>query len=123
MPVNHKVSIVWQIVFTFLPIVNLWAFYRIRRLTKYFLYILLPTIVFGIGITVAFIVWALSQGHLSGTLDQFGGGYTLSTEPSSYWLSVIANAVGIAFQGFSIYLVIIWSRQHNRQFDPQETAF
>jgi hypothetical protein len=25
--------------------------------------------------------------------------------------------IGFAFQGFAIYLVIIWSRLHNRQFD------
>jgi hypothetical protein len=29
----------------------------------------------------------------------------------------ISNIVGFAFQGFAIYLVIIWSRRHNKRFD------
>jgi hypothetical protein len=45
MPANHKVSVGWQIVFTFIPIVNFWAFYRIRKLRKYVLYVVAPSII------------------------------------------------------------------------------
>jgi len=45
---NQKVSVAWQIVFTFIPVVNFWAFYRIRKLRKYVLYILVPSLIVGI---------------------------------------------------------------------------
>lgn len=35
--------------------------------------------------------------------------------------SIIIQAIGWALQGLSIYLVIIWSRQHNNQFDMPAT--
>jgi hypothetical protein len=34
LPANHKVSVGWQIVFTFIIVLNFWAFYRIRKLRK-----------------------------------------------------------------------------------------
>jgi hypothetical protein len=43
-PANHKMSVAWQIVFTFIPIADLWAFYRIKRLKKYILYVVVPQI-------------------------------------------------------------------------------
>src|SRR5213593_4532461 len=52
MPANRKVSVAWQIIFTFIPILNLWAFYRIKKLRKYFLYIIVPMIAVSIGIAV-----------------------------------------------------------------------
>lgn len=48
MPANSKVSVGWQIVFTFLPIVNFWAFYRIRKRRRYVLYVIMPSIVVSI---------------------------------------------------------------------------
>jgi hypothetical protein len=148
LPANHKVSVAWQIVFTFLPIVNLWAFYRIRRLTKYFLYVILPSIVFTIAISVGLFSWTLGGGFI-GSLDWQGNGYDLTLEPDSKSLNPgtydvvpmqnnetvtfgrnvtnsgylrplpidienISYVVSLALQAFSIYLVIIWSRQHNK---------
>jgi hypothetical protein len=31
--------------------------------------------------------------------------------------SIIASIIGWALQGFAIYLVIVWSRQHNNRVD------
>ena len=45
MPVEHKVSILWQIIFVlFVPIVGIWAFYRIKKLQKFILLVVLPSI-------------------------------------------------------------------------------
>jgi len=44
-------------------------------------------------------------------------GYAFNLEPKNIWVSVIANSVGIALQVLAIYLVIKWSREHNRQFE------
>jgi hypothetical protein len=32
-----------------------------------------------------------------------------------------ANAIGFGLQGLAVYLVIIWSRRHNKQFDQPTT--
>ena len=34
---------------------------------------------------------------------------------------VLRNVISWGLQAFAIYLVIIWSRQHNRQFDQPTT--
>jgi hypothetical protein len=44
MPANNKVSVCWQIVFTFLPVLNFWASYRIRKLRKHVLHVTAPEI-------------------------------------------------------------------------------
>ena len=51
MPANHEVSVAWQIVFTFLPIVNYWAFYRVRKLRKYVLYVVVPAMLLNIAVS------------------------------------------------------------------------
>jgi len=122
-PANQKVSVGWQIVFTFLPVVNFWAFYRIRKLTKYFFYVVLPSIVFAMAIIIFQLALLVNSPGFIGSLDWQEGGYTMSkaSEPTDIRVTVITNAIGWALQGFSVYLVIIWSRQYNRQFD-QPTA-
>jgi hypothetical protein len=45
MPANKRVSVGWQIAFSLLPVMNFWAFYRIKRLRRYVLYIITPQIV------------------------------------------------------------------------------
>jgi hypothetical protein len=32
-------------------------------------------------------------------------------------MSAVTTIIGLVLQGVSIYLVIIWSREHNRAFD------
>jgi hypothetical protein len=109
LPANHKVTVAWQIVFTFLPVVNFWAFYRIRKLRKYVLYVVLPT-------AITLLVVINEQ-----PIDDIKQLVTLSY--LSYHLVIAEQLIGIGIQGFAIYLVIIWSRQHNRQFDaPPATS-
>ena len=121
MPANHKVSVGWQIVFTFLPVVNFWAFYRIRKVTKYFFYVILPSIAFTIAIVVVVLSPPSQYGYI-GSLDWYEGA-TISpaSEPTDIRVSIISNIIGIGLQLWSIYLLIIWSRQHNKQFDQPVT--
>lgn len=104
MPANHKVSVAWQIVFTFLPIVNLWAFYRIRKLRKYVLYVIVPSIMLSIanGVYSAFIVPVDRRYDFVTLLDAS---------------VLVPSLLGLALAGYSIYLVIIWSRLHNLRVD------
>jgi hypothetical protein len=110
-PANNKVSVGWQIVFTFLPIVNFWAFYRIRKLRKYVLYIIVPEIILGAAYGVYVAMSILSEpdfmrfSRVDSSFYYYGPHY------------IALNAIGWALQGFSIYLIIIWSRLHNRRVD------
>ena len=113
MPANHKVSVGWQIVFTFLPIVNFWAFYRIRKLQKYFLYIIVPEII----VSAAYGWYYITSTDFSKWGDDglaFGNGNSFAV-----WLAT--SAIGWALTGLTIYLVIIWSRQHNKQYERPAT--
>jgi hypothetical protein len=104
MPAACKVSVGWQIVATLIIIANFWAFYRIRKLRKYLLYVILPeAIVSGI------IMWYGYNGSYS-----FMGINPL--DPSIPYLSIAAS---IALQGLSIYLVVKWSREHNQKYEAR----
>ena len=50
MPADKQVKLWHQIVFLFIPFVNIWAFYRIQKLSKAALYIGIPSFIFN-GIT------------------------------------------------------------------------
>ena len=55
MPAEGKVSLAWQIIMVLLiPIAGIWAFYRIKRLQKAFLYIMLPQIIMVVVVIVCF---------------------------------------------------------------------
>ena len=116
MPADHKVSVAWQIVALFLPIANFWAFYRIRKLRKYVLYVVLPSVATS---TVAtYRVFDVSSGYLPGdNVLVFGDPFAIYRDPAY----IACLAIGWALFGLSIYLVVKWSREHNRQFD-QPTA-
>lgn len=113
MPANHKVSVGWQIVFTFISILNLWAFYRIRKLRKYAVYVIMPSVFAYVTIYAYILVNAgpLAQSDFVNPLTTPLGSNVLSN------IFVASYASSIGFQALTIYLVIIWSRQHNRQFD------
>lgn len=110
MPANNKVSVGWQIVLTFLPIVNFWAFYRIRKLRKYVLFVIVPSIILTIAYTIFIANLVISDPNfgLPATDPWF-----VYTNP----MGIAVNVIGWSLTGLSIYLVIIWSRLHNRQFD------
>jgi len=103
MPANHRVSVAWQIVFTFIFGLNFWAFSRIRKLRKYLLYVFVPSVA-----SSAALFWYISEK-----------GYWVSSWGDAFALPpvIAANVIGLGLQGFAIYLVIIWSRQHNKIYD------
>jgi len=118
LPANNKVRVAWQIVFTFIPIVNFWAFYRIRKLRKYVLYVVVPEMVIGIIATV------YTFGNII-DLQMKAESTTLTLERlvflSSAYRWSIFQVISWGLQAWAIYLVIIWSRKHNRQFDQPAT--
>jgi hypothetical protein len=133
MPANQRVSVAWQIVFTFIPILNIWAFYRVRKLRKYLLYVIVPEIaisaalggyLFSISNETSFMgtslspVYATIEDETKIEPTQFAAPPVLV---EAYRPNTFLQIIGWALQGFAIYLVIIWSRQHNKQFDQPTT--
>jgi len=83
-----------QIVFLFIPIVNLWAFYRIQKLTKFALYVLVPNIVVNIPLNAI---------------------VTTSDDPSWFIVSIVLM---IGFIILQVYLMKKWTLDWNAKF-PQ----
>jgi hypothetical protein len=123
-PADHKVSVGWQIVATFIIIANFWAFYRIRKLRKYLLYVGLPSYLFaGALFYVSYVgLW------VSWLPDGSSGGFDMTDTVPAVWgivppVFITIQLIGWGLQGFAVYLVIIWSRQHNRAFEtPPESS-
>ena len=96
---QKSVTVAWQVVFTFIPFVDLWAFYRIQKLRLYLLIIYGGNIIAGIIIGITF---------------DFTGSLMEMPDASSYYIPSIA--IAIAFHLLAIYLVVKWSRNWNRKF-------
>ncbi len=125
MPAKGNVSIRWQIVFAIVSPVNLWVFYRIKKLRKYILYVLIPS---------TLLVFALSLvGYYEMTLIDPSGGqmgsdaiiplppYMTPIKPHVEEFHIIPYNmisiwISIGLTVFSVYLVVKWSRQWNEQF-------
>jgi hypothetical protein len=113
MPAGHKVSVAWQIVALFIPIANFWAFYRIRRLRRYVLYVVLPSVATSVVATYR-VFEVLPSGNLPGDdALAFGDPFAVYRDPAY----ITCLAIGWALFGLSVYLVVKWSREHNRKFD------
>lgn len=77
MPATGKVSVGWQIVFALIPFLDLWAFYRIRKLRKYLLFTAVPTF-------ISAFVQSLYFGDLDTSYDAGVLTYVLPTIDFSY---------------------------------------
>jgi len=120
MPANDRVSVAWQIVATFVPIANFWAFYRIRKLRKYLLYVFVPSVALSV-----LAIWVASHSiyfiHDTGIL--LTGSSPYDFVPWYQTPYIAGSIVSSALHGFSIYLIARWSRQHNLKYSaPEPTA-
>ena len=108
MPAKGPVSILWQIIFTFIPILDLYAFYRIKKLRRYFLYVIIPLFVITFGITFLFVLAELPSSDFSFEDESM-------TSENEEFLSLIFIPVEIGFQILTIYFVYTWSKRWNEQ--------
>jgi len=126
MPAKGKVSIGWQIVFAIISPINLWAFYRIRKLRLYALYVIVPSIVVSF-IVIAGVFYEMNNPETG--FDDDGNRYPEPTLPphmipiepqvgkfntGPYMILNIITSIGLTI--LSVYLVVKWSRQWNEQF-------
>ena len=108
MPAKGPVSILWQIIFTFIPILDLYTFYRIKKLRKYFLYVIIPLFAITFGITFLFVLAELPSSDFSFEDESM-------TSENEEFLSLIFVPVEIGFQILTIYFVYTWSKKWNGQ--------
>ncbi|MGD8708241.1 MAG: hypothetical protein PVI88_06120 [Nitrosopumilaceae archaeon] len=112
MPAKGPVSILWQILFVvFVPILDLWAFYRIKKLRRYLLFVYLPQLIIG-GIITGFILSAVFEDNSLDRLENFSNDLQ-----GNDLILVVSNIIlGLGFTIFSIYLIATWSEKWNKQF-------
>ncbi|MCV0398577.1 MAG: hypothetical protein K5785_01125 [Nitrosarchaeum sp.] len=114
-----RVSIKWQILFSLISPLNIWAFYRIKKLRRYVLYVLVPSLaVSGIMFTAAYYeAMVLDPLEQDASTEQTLS-YMTPIEPQVGKLDampypLISIATSVAFSSLSAYLVIKWSREWN----------
>ena len=123
MPPNTQVNIKWQILFSLISPLNIWAFYRIKKLQKFLLYVLVPSMIvggslFGIGYYEITIIEPL---------EDYNNKYPPPTRPPHMtpiepqvrkfdaipYLPIGVTAY-VGFSALSVYLAIKWSREWNQ---------
>lgn len=121
MPAKGRVSIGWQIVFAIISPVNLWAFYRIKRLRLFVLYVMVPSIAIS-SIVIAGVFYEMGNPEI---IEEYPEpslpSYMTPIEPQvgkfntgKYMMLNLASSIGLTV--LSVYLIVKWSRQWNEQF-------
>ena len=115
MPAEGKVSMLWQIIFVVcIPIAGIWAFYRIKKLQKMLLYLVVPEIIL-VGLVLGVIFWAAIDGS-EGLTDFDEPGYEYE-DPLVAGVTITASIVGFGITVLAIYLIYKWTEEWNKQFD------
>lgn len=115
-----RVSIKWQILFSLISPLNIWAFYRIKKLRRYVLYVLVPSLaVSGIMLTAAYYEAMVPEHLEQDASTEQTLSYMTSIEPQvgrfdAMPYPLISIATSVVFSSLSVYLVIKWSREWNK---------
>jgi len=108
-----KISVGWQIVFSFIPGFLIWSFFRIKKLRLFVLTMAGPAVA-----AIYFIPLIL--------------GYPEYYEKCTSWFSVVQDescfiqelilpsiVVNVIYHGFKTYFIIKWTRKWNESFSDQ----
>ena len=113
MPAQGKVSIVWQIIFVlFVPIAGIWAFYRIKKLQKMILYIVLPSL--ALTVLPALLLIPFADDFEDDPTDIDGVSETFGLQIVLLYVIIVVGSIGLT--AFGIYLIYRWSEEWNSQF-------
>lgn len=122
MPTERPVSIKWQIVFAIISPLNIWAFYRIKKLRLFVLCVLVPSIIIAVITGVMMYKETISYEAKIRELEEKNPSihppYMTPIEPQAGMINliIINLIVSIGFTIFAVYLIIKWSRRWNLQF-------
>ncbi len=112
MTAKGPVSVFWQIIFVvFVPILDLWAFYRIAKLKKYLFYVYFPQIVVAIIFLIVVFGMVLEEDGIE-KLENISN----NIENNELFLMVPSIIIELGFIILSIYLIVKWSEKWNKQF-------
>lgn len=115
MPAKGPVSILWQIVFAlFIPIADIWAFYRIKKLRKAILYITFPSMAMMMMILIPMSYIMIEAGDSPEKIERISENLASDTGLSVMSIVVTLGFIGILI--WTIYLIATWSEQWNKQF-------
>ena len=95
---KEPVNVNWQSLFAIIQIVNIWAFYRIEKLRRYFLFM--------VAYAAAYILIGVLLFGVDPFLDQ-------RIEEGGYIFEGVFTALEI---GISVGLIRMWSKKWNEQF-------
>ncbi|MCH9657641.1 hypothetical protein K0U27_02915 [archaeon] len=112
---QKPVSILWQIFFAvFVPIADIWAFYRIKKLRKAILYIALPSLAFVLAFIIPITSMAIDANGDPEKMEQISDELTSGIGFGIMSIVIPIGSTGILI--WTIYLVATWSEQWNKQF-------
>ena len=109
MPAEGPVKMIWQIIFSFIPILDLWSRYRIKKLGKYILYVYVPIFVSTFGLIGVFAMMALDDPTSLESLED-------SDSAAVTMMTVVFSLFSVGITILSIYLVYRWTIEWNKQF-------
>lgn len=116
MPATEKVSLTRQTIYAFIPILDLYAAYHIKKLRWYLLIMIASGIIIG---TVTSIVAPESQDYDPDRLVSIDGkidwGYAILGENSGVSIAIIIVNQGITL-AIAVYIIRRWSKEWNNQF-------
>lgn len=108
MPASGRVSLSTQTIFCIIPLLDIYAAYRIKKLRRYLLIMIVL-----VGIPLAIIDSAVFPQQETGTRDDFTVGGAFDYELGDVLYSVVTWIVSTLI---AVFLIRRWSVQWNNQF-------
>ena len=106
-----KISVVWQIIFSFIPGVLIWSFFRIKKLRLFLLMMAGPAVII---IYILPIMLGIPEYYETCTSIISTISDNSCMNESLIISSVIVN---IIYHGFKTYFIIKWTRKWNEKFE------
>ena len=116
MPAKGKVSLLTQTLFCFIPVLDLYAAYRIKKLRRYIV-IMMLVIIIPISIASAIFI-PTDYDDPDGVTKMLTFYYGVEDAQDEIIFAVTTN---IATVLFAIFLIRRWSNSWNAQFDTDQT--
>ena len=105
-----KISVVWQIIFSFIPGVLIWSFFRIKKLRLFLLMMAGPAVV--ITYILPIILVGPEYHEMCTSIISVMPEDSCMNE-SLFISNVILNVI---YHGFKTYFIIKWTRRWNENF-------
>ena len=106
-----KVSVAWQIIFSFIPGVLIWSFFRIKKLRLFVVMMAGPAVV------VIYILPLIIVGpHYYDECEPSFFAIILDESCLTEALIIPSIVVNVIYHGFKTYYIIKWTRKWNQSF-------